>query len=68
MSTTETSVFTPELVAAMQIAAHRAAAGDRDPEAMKQASESMDRIREEIRSEHGILDIGVHAIREARTS
>ncbi len=33
---------------------------------MRRACERMDRIREEIRAKHGILDIGVPAIRELR--
>ena len=38
----------------------------RDPERMRQACERMDRMREEVRRRHGILDIGVPAIRELR--
>ena len=38
----------------------------RDPEVMRQACERMDRRREEIRQKHGVLDIGVPAIRELR--
>jgi hypothetical protein len=60
------SAFTPEAMAAMQRAADRAAKGIRDPEEMRRASESMDRIREEIRRRHGTLDIGLAAIRELR--
>ena len=37
-----------------------------DPEVMRRACERMDRLREEIRRRHGILDIGVPAIRELR--
>jgi hypothetical protein len=55
-----------ELMAEMQKAADRAAKGIRDPEEAKRARENMDRVREEIRNEHGILDIGVPAIRELR--
>jgi hypothetical protein len=54
------------LMAELQAAADRAATGARDPEAMRKASEEMDRIREEIRRQHGILDIGGPAIRELR--
>jgi hypothetical protein len=56
----------PELMAELQAAADRAAAGVRDPEAMRKAGEEMDRIREEIRRQHGVLDIGGPAIRELR--
>jgi hypothetical protein len=33
---------------------------------MRRACERMDRMREEVRNKHGILDIGVPAIRELR--
>jgi hypothetical protein len=55
-------------MAALQAAADRAAKGLRDPEAMRQAAKSMDRIREEIAKKHGVLDIGVPAIRDLRDS
>ena len=55
-----------ETMAEMQAAAERAAKGTRDVERMKRARQSMDCIREEIRQEHGVLDIGVPAIRELR--
>ena len=56
----------PALMAELQAAADRAARGVRDPEAMRQASADMDRIREEIRQRHGVLDIGGPAIRDLR--
>lgn len=56
----------PNLMADLERAAADAAAGRRSPEAMRQACEDMDRIREEIRRKHGVLDIGVPAIRELR--
>jgi hypothetical protein len=56
----------PDLMADMQQAAERAAQGIRDPEAMRRACERMDRISEQIRKEHGVLDIGTRAIRELR--
>jgi hypothetical protein len=59
-------VVPPELLARMQDAADRAVKRIRDPELVKRARENMDRIREEIRKEHGVLDIGVPAIRELR--
>jgi len=40
--------------------------GQRDPEAVKAACERMDRMREEIRQKHGVLDIAVPSIRELR--
>jgi hypothetical protein len=56
----------PDLMAQIQAAADRAATGVRDPQAMRQASKDMDRIREDIRRQHGVLDIGGPAIRELR--
>jgi hypothetical protein len=53
-------------MAELQEAAERAARGIRDPEVMRRACESMDRISEEIRQKHGVLDIGVPAIRALR--
>ena len=53
-------------MAELQAAADRAAKGIRDPQSMAKACERMDRLREEIRRKHGILDIGVPAIRELR--
>jgi hypothetical protein len=55
-------------MAELQAAADRAAKGVRDPQLMVKACERMDRLREEIRQKHGILDIGVPAIRELRES
>jgi len=66
MTTGTSDVFSPEVMADLQEAAVRAAKGVRDPEAMRRAAESMDRIREEIARKHGVLDIGVPAIRELR--
>jgi hypothetical protein len=58
--------ISPEFMAELQAAAERAARGMRDPQAMREASADMDRIREDIRRRHGILDIGGPAIRELR--
>lgn len=62
---TET-VLHSEAMARIQEAAEKAAKGIRDPEAMRKAAEEMDRIGEEVRAKHGILDIGVPAIQELR--
>lgn len=56
----------PELFVSLQEAADKAAKGIRDPETMRRACQEMDRIREEIYAREGLLDIGVHAIRELR--
>ena len=56
----------PELLAELEAAAAQAGRGIRDPEAARKAAADMDRIREEIRRKHGVLDIGGPAIRELR--
>ena len=55
-----------ELLAEMEEAARLALANVRDPEKMRLACERMDRMREEVYRRHGLLDIGVPAIRELR--
>ena len=40
--------------------------GKRDAEAMKKAARDMDRLREQTRSELGILDVAAQLIREGR--
>jgi hypothetical protein len=59
-------VIPPDLMAELQQAAERAANGVRDPKAMQKACERMDRISEEIRRKHGVLEIGTPAIHELR--
>jgi hypothetical protein len=66
MNITQNNLVSSEVAAEMQKAAENAAKGVRDPERVKRARKSMDRIREEIRKQHGVLDIGVPAIRELR--
>ena len=67
MATTETNhVFPPEVRAEIEAAVRRSMSGVRDPEAMRRACERMDRLSEEVRRQHGVLDIGVPAIRELR--
>jgi hypothetical protein len=66
MATKPASWIPPDLMAEMEEAVRRAMAGIRDPELMRRACERMDRRSEEIRKRHGILDIGVPAIRELR--
>jgi hypothetical protein len=61
-----TSGISPELLAEMEEAARAAMSPHRDREVMRRACESMDRISEEIYRKHGLLDIGVPAIRELR--
>jgi hypothetical protein len=61
-----TNGISPELKAEMEEASRLATSNVRDPEIMRQACERMDRMREELRRKHGVLDIGVPAIREFR--
>ncbi len=68
MNISEKALIPAELMADLQEAADKAARGVHDPEDRRKAREEMDRIREEIRTTHGILDIGVPAIRELRDS
>jgi hypothetical protein len=62
----KSSIIPPEVMAELKEAADRAAKGIRDPETMRKACDRMDRMREEIYREHGLLDIGVPAIRALR--
>ena len=59
------------LMTELQGAAERTAQGVRDPDDMRRAAASMDRLREEIRRRHGLLDIAVparHELRDAELS
>ena len=60
------SIIPAQVLADLREAAEKAATGVRDPEEIRKACEEMDRIREEIRAKHGLLDLGVPAIRELR--
>ena len=66
MNAEKPSAITPELAAEFQEAVRQAMSEKRDPEAMRRAAERMDRMREETYRRHGLLDIGVPAIRELR--
>lgn len=57
-----------DLMTQLQEAATLAAKGIRDPEVTRKARERMDRMREEVRKKHGLLDIAVPSIRELRDS
>jgi glutamine synthetase adenylyltransferase len=65
MATAEKSPFIaidPELQAAVD----RALKGVRDPRAMRQAADRMDRMREEMRQRVGNVNLAVPLIRETR--
>jgi hypothetical protein len=66
MKTIENNPIPPEFAVEMQEAVEHVVRGVRDPERINRARRRMDRIREEIRQEHGVPDIGVAAIRELR--
>ena len=56
----------PDLRAEFEEAVRRAMSGQRDPAAMRKACQHMDSLREEIRRQYGVQDIGVDLIREPR--
>jgi hypothetical protein len=64
----KSAAIPPEVMAELQQAAESAAKGLRDPDKMLQAAQRMDRMREETYGKHGLLEIGVLAIRELRES
>jgi hypothetical protein len=67
MSRTETSAgIPPELAAALDEALRNAMNGNRDPEAMQQACDEQDRLREELRQKVGELNLAVELVREVR--
>ncbi|MBI2809095.1 MAG: hypothetical protein HYX68_29280 [Planctomycetes bacterium] len=68
MTVTDYSKISPDILADIATAAQDAANGTRNLREARAACEEMDRIREEIRKKHGVLDIGVPAIRELRDS
>jgi hypothetical protein len=66
MNTNETNLYTPEIRAMLEEAIHHVLTGKGDPEVLRQIHEEAEKIRAEIYREHGLLDIGVPAIRELR--
>ncbi len=70
MDTVEThGVIPPDLLADTRAVLDHAISGKPlDPEIARRVWERAERIREEIRQQHGVLDIGVPAIRELRDS
>jgi hypothetical protein len=68
MDTTETNCSLPaDLEADTQAVLEKLTAGKPlDPETYRRIRERADRIRDEVYRKHGVLDIGVPAIRELR--
>lgn len=67
MDTEVKSLIPADVLADLERAAHCAATGQPpEPEFVRRIAEEAKEIREEVQREHGILDIGVPAIRELR--
>ena len=62
----ENTLLPPEVMADLEYAAQLAATGRQDPKFARRIREEADRVRKEILRRHGVLDIGVPAIRELR--
>jgi hypothetical protein len=65
MNTTEAKSETPASLADLETAI-RALSKPRDPQAMREASARMDRMREELRVKHGEMELAVDLIRHGR--
>ena len=67
MSSTNTSTgLSPELAAALDDALRNAMTGNQDSEAMRQACDEQDRLREALRQKVGDLNVAVELVREVR--
>ena len=67
MATETKDPIPADVMADLEKAARHAAAGQPpDPEFVKRIAAEAEKIREEVKRKHGILDIGVPAIRELR--
>jgi len=68
MSTTEANEtgIPAKVMAELEYAAQLAASGRKDLAFAKRISAEVARIRDEVKRKHGLLDIGVPAIRELR--
>jgi hypothetical protein len=67
MANPSNNTIPSEVIADLQKAAEYAAVGRRpDPDFLRRIARQAERIREDVKQKHGILDIGVSAIRELR--
>ena len=66
MNPSNTPSIEAEALAHLEEAMRVAQSSGRDPALMREACARMDGIREDIRREHGTLDIGVGSIRDLR--
>ena len=55
-----------DVMAELEYAAQLAASGRKDPAFAKRIAAKAARIRDEVKRKHGLLDVGVSAIRELR--
>jgi hypothetical protein len=56
----------PEIIADMRRATELAMSGQKDPAFERRVQAEAKKVRDEILQKHGVLDIGVAAIRELR--
>lgn len=66
MTTKEQSLIPPKLLAELESVMADLATGKRDPEAMKKATQDMDRMREETRKKLGTLSVAADLLCEGR--
>jgi hypothetical protein len=66
MTPNETDVIPAEILADLEEAARYAATGVGNPEALRRVAAQAARIREEIRQQHGVLEVAVALVRETR--
>jgi hypothetical protein len=62
----ETNEIPPDVVAAMEEAVRHALTGKGDPEVLQRIHERAEEIRAEVLRKHGVIDVGVPAIRALR--
>jgi hypothetical protein len=66
MDTNSINTFPPKVRAMLEEAIRHAMTGKGDTDVLRRIHEEAERIRDEVRRKHGVLDIGVSAIRELR--
>jgi hypothetical protein len=66
MKTIENTMTPADALADLEHALHLQATGQRDPAFEKRIGAQTEKIRQEIRAEHGILNVAVDLIREGR--
>jgi hypothetical protein len=66
MNPNDSNKFPPEVRSMLAEALRYALTGQGDPEVLKQIHEQAEQIRAEVYRKHGLLDIGVPAIRALR--